>query len=185
MSYYSGAVTVNKYVDIYVKWVVDIIVVIMFALFFVFVVADKETVDGNSMSPVLESGDEVLVNRLSYGVLSPSRFDVIAFSVGEETYYKRVFGLPGEKIQIKDGEIYINGEAIIFNKEKDYIVSPGLAQEEITLGENEFFVMGDNWNNSDDSRFSYIGNVNRNDIIGKVWFILTPFSELGFVSNNP
>lgn len=184
MSYYSGVITINKYVDTYMKWVVDIIVVIMFALFFVFVVADKETIDGNSMSPTLEAGQEVLVNKLSYGILSPSRFDVIAFETGEEIYYKRVIGLPGETVQIKDGEILINGKVLEFNKERDSIVSPGLAQDEITLGKNEFFVMGDNWNNSDDSRFSYIGNVKRNQIIGKVWFVLSPFSKIGFISDN-
>lgn len=185
MSYYSSVISINKYVDIYMKWAVDVIVVVMLALFFAFVVADKEKVDGNSMSPVLESSDEVLVNKLSYGIVSPSRFDVIAFNVGEDIYVKRVLGLPGEKIEITNGEIYINGKVLEFTNDKDYIVSPGLAQEEIVLGNNEFFVMGDNWNNSDDSRFSYIGNVNRKDIIGKVWFVLSPFSNLGFISDNP
>jgi len=184
MNYYSNVISENKYTDFIFKWVVDVIIVIMFALFFVTVIAHKEKVDGSSMSPTFETGDEVLVNELSFGILSPSRFDVIAFNVGDQTYLKRVIGLPGETLQIIDGNVYINGEKITFKAKSDPIVSPGLAQDKITLGENEYFVLGDNWNNSEDSRFSYIGNVNKKEIIGKAWFILSPFSNLGFIADS-
>lgn len=184
MNYYSNVISENKYTDFIFKWVVDIIVVIIFALFFVTVIAHKEEIDGSSMSPTFETGDEVLINKLSYGIFSPTRFDVIAFSVGNQIYIKRVIGLPGETLQIIDGKIYINDSEVEFNKNVDSIVSPGVAQEKIILGDNEYFVLGDNWNNSEDSRFSYIGNVNKKEIIGKAWFILAPFSNLGFIADS-
>ncbi len=181
MNYYSDAVSENKYIDYLFKFIVDIIVVVMLALFFVTTIASKNTVEGNSMSPTLNSNDEMLINELSFGIFSPDRNDVVAFEVNNQYYIKRIIGLPGETIQIVDGYIYINGS--IYNEEQTFeeIVSPGLGADEIVLGENEYFVLGDNRNNSEDSRFSYIGNLKKNEIIGKVWFKLTPLSEIGFI----
>lgn len=184
MNYYSSVIEENKYTDVIFKWVVDVIVVIMAAVFFLAIIAHKEVVVGSSMSPTFETGDEVLVNELAYGILSPARYDVVAFKVGEQIYIKRVIGLPGETIQIIDGKIYVDDNKLMFANRTDTIVSPGLAEEKILLGENEFFVLGDNWNNSEDSRFEYIGNVNKNEIIGKAWFVSAPFSNIGFVKGS-
>ena len=123
------------------------------------------------MSPALETGEKHLVNRLIYKVKKPDRYDMIVFKLDDENnkslYVKRVIGLPGEKVQIKNGRIYINGKKTkSFSDQK--ILSPGLAADEIVLKSGQYFVVGDNYNNSEDSRSASIGNVKRENIIGKV-----------------
>lgn len=140
---------------------------------------------GDSMRPELKNGDVVLVNRLVYNAMTPKRGDIIAFKPnGRENahyYIKRIVGLPGETVQIKDGKVYINGK----EQKKDIFVSeiekPGVAQDEITLGENEYFVLGDQASSSDDSRMADIGNVKRSEIYGKIWFNTSVGSNFGFV----
>lgn len=139
----------------------------------------------DSMRPELKNGDVVLVNRLVYNAMTPKRGDIIAFKPnGRENahyYIKRIVGLPGETVQIKDGKVYINGK----EQKKDIFVSeiekPGVAQDEITLGENEYFVLGDQASSSDDSRMADIGNVKRSEIYGKIWFNTSVGSNFGFV----
>ncbi len=135
---------------------------------------------GDSMSPVLKNGDVVLVDRLVYNVVRPKRGDIIVFKPGgnENAHYmiKRIAALPGETVQIKNGSIYINGTVW---REEIYvsdITSAGLAAEPVELGSDEYFVIGDNHEGSDDSRTSDVGNVKRKDIFGKAWFI-TSFGE--------
>ena len=127
----------------------------------------------------------ILVNRLVYNAMTPKRGDIIAFKPnGRENahyYIKRIVGLPGETVQIKDGKVYINGK----EQKKDIFVSeiekPGVARDEITLGENEYFVLGDQASSSDDSRMADIGNVKRSEIYGKIWFNTSVGSNFGFV----
>ena len=111
------------------------------------------------------------MNRLIYHIKGPSRYDVIVFKLDDDAsssyYVKRVIGLPGETVQIKDGKIYVDGKAAK-NYSDESISSPGVASEEITLGSNEYFVLGDNYSNSEDSRSAGIGNIKRSNIIGKV-----------------
>lgn len=132
-----------------------------------------------SMSPTIESGTTTLVNTKAYFRNGPKRFDVIAFTTGDEDhefcYIKRVIGLPGEKVQIKEGIVYINDTALeeVVNI-KETMNLYGLAQNPIFLGEDEYFVLGDNRNNSEDSRFANIGNVSRGQIVGKVWMTFDP-----------
>jgi signal peptidase I len=92
MGYYSSAVEKNKYTDHYMKWIVDVIVVIMAALFFISTITSRETVDGNSMMPVFKNGDKVLMNRLAYGILSPDRYDIIVFEIEGQTFIKKLSG---------------------------------------------------------------------------------------------
>jgi len=133
------------------------------------------------MEPTLAENTSIIVNRLSYLMKEPKRFDVIVFEqAGEEhSYYhvKRVIGLPGERVQIANGLVYINGEPL---KEAvnglAQIHLSGLATEEITLDEDEYFVLGDNRNKSEDSRFANIGNVTKEQIVGKAWLTLNPFN---------
>ena len=168
------------------KYIVDVIMVIVTAYVFVSFIALRQTNVGSSMNTVIKDGDTVLINKFAYTILSPKRYDVIAFSVdgvnSSKVYIKRVIGLPGETVQIKNGKIYINGEELTDDVVDTEILTAGLAENEITLESGEYFVLGDNRNNSADSRFSSIGIVKSDNIIGKAWFILSPFSNIKFIS---
>lgn len=165
-----------------VNWVTDIIVVIALGCFTVYAFGGQVTVTGNSMSPLLSAGDVVLVNRLAYDLGSPSRFDVVVFlrEDGKENI-KRVIGLPGETIQIIEGQIYIDGEVLPDERELGPISLAGLAENPLTLGEGEYFLLGDNQNSSEDSRFSNVGNVKEEQILGKVWFRIFPAINMGMI----
>lgn len=159
---------------------------ILLAFVIVFSVGMKTSVIGVSMEPVLSNGQEVLINRFVYSITAPDRGDVIVFlpngNENSHYYIKRIVGLPGERIQIIGGYVYINGELLEEGEEYDKIADPGLAETEIVLGSDEYFVLGDNRNNSEDSRSGNIGAVNRSTIEGKVWFGLPgEEAEMGFV----
>lgn len=134
----------------------------------------KTVVVGSSMEPSLHNSQEVVVNRLITVIANPSRGDVIAFlpKGNDKTHYyiKRVIGLPGETVQIKDGRIYIDGALYDDPYGEELIADPGLAENEFILGDEEFFVLGDNRNYSEDSRSGNIGAVKKEDIYGKVWY---------------
>jgi signal peptidase I len=127
------------------------------------------------MESTLSDGEIVLINKLQYKLGTVSRYDVVAYkSVDSNDYYdiKRVYGLPGETVRITDGHIYINGEMLNDAPVTQYILSDGLAANEITLGSDEYFVLGDNVNNSEDSRYSNVGNVASSEIKGKVVYLI-------------
>ena len=151
-------------------------------------VGQRTSVSGSSMEPTLHHGNQLILDKLSYHFSEPERFDIIVFpfQYEEKTYYvKRIIGLPGETVQIDlSGNIYINGEIL----EEDYglepINFPGLAQEPITLGEDEYFVLGDNRNNSSDSRDPSVGNIKRDDIMGKAWVRIWPLNKFGVLKHQ-
>lgn len=161
-------------------WAVQIAAVIFLAYFIVYYALERTNMVGVSMERTLNDGDQIIINKFSYRFTDPKRFDVIVFkqSGQEHSYYniKRIIGLPGETLQIKDGLFYIDGNAVgdIINAEP--IVNYGLAEEEITLEENEYFVLGDNRNNSEDSRFASIGMIRRDEIVGEALIRITPFN---------
>jgi signal peptidase I len=133
------------------------------------------TVVGPSMERTLSDGEVVLLNKINYKIGEISRFDIVAYkSVDSDDYYdiKRVYGLPGETVRIYDGHIYINGELLEETPVSEYILSGGIVANEITLGDDEYFVLGDNINNSEDSRFSNVGNVTSSEIKGRVVYLL-------------
>lgn len=165
-----------------VGWVVDIVVVISLAWFVVYAFGTRIKVAGQSMTPLLRSGDIVLMNRLSYDFGEPDRFDVVVFQRDDKkSNVKRVIGLPGEEIQIKGGLIYINGKRLeTENQELEQVALAGLAEEPIKLGEDEYFLLGDNRESSEDSRFANIGNVNKKQILGKVWICISPLTDIQF-----
>lgn len=148
-------------------------------------VAHPTKVEGESMETTLTDGDTVIIQKLSYYFGTPDRYDVVVFPIyNSETYYiKRVIGLPGETIQIKEGKVYINDKELeddIYGKD-EFINDPGDAGEPITLASDEYFVLGDNRNMSTDSRSSYVGVIKKRNIAGKAWRRVLPFSKNGKV----
>lgn len=145
----------------------------------------RSRVDGNSMNPTLQDGDSLWVDKLAYTIGDPKRFDIIIFNYdADTTYVKRIIGLPGETVRIDQaGNIYINEQLLVENYGAEPILPTNLgrANQPILLGEDEYFVLGDNRNHSQDSRWSDVGNVSRDDIVGKARFRIYPFSSFGRV----
>ncbi len=151
-------------------------------------VGQRTEVFGQSMYPTLESGDQLIVDKLSYRFHDPERFDIIVFpyKYQEKTYYiKRIIGMPGEKVRIDtEGNIYINGEILEESYGYEPMATAGLAAQEITLEEDEYFVLGDNRNNSQDSRDPAVGCIHKKDIIGKAFVRIFPFSKFGLLKHK-
>lgn len=168
-----------------VTWAVELAIVLAAAFVLVYFIGLRTSVVGQSMAKTLDAGDEILVNRFIYKVLEPKTGDIIVFlpNGNEKSHYyvKRVIAVPGDTVQIKDGVLYLNGEEYEEEIDCETIQEAGLAEEEITIGEDEYFVLGDNRNNSEDSRYANIGNVKKEYIIGKAWFIVSPFGKFGFI----
>ena len=153
-------------------------------------VGQRTEVEGASMENTLHNGDNLIVDKLSYRFRDPERFDIIVFPFQYQTntyYIKRIIGLPGETVQIMDdGSIYINGEKLEENYGME-VIKPetiGRAAEPIELGDDEYFVMGDNRNNSSDSRTDMVGNIKRENIIGKAWLRIWPVSDFGVLQHQ-
>lgn len=160
-----------------------ILVVLVLTLLVVRYVGQRTVVMGHSMEPTLSDQDNLLVDKLSYRLHDPKRFDVVVFpyQYADKTYFiKRIIGLPGETVRIDDtGSIYINDELLMEAYGKEVIEDPGLARDGITLGVDEYFVLGDNRNDSSDSRFVSVGNIKGSQIIGKAFLRIYPFSAFG------
>lgn len=166
-----------------VVYVAFVILVVWFIITFV---GQRTEVSGSSMYDTLEDGDNLWINKLAYRFHDPERFDIVVFPYQDSSVYyiKRIIGLPGETVRIEeDGTIYINDEPL----EENYgyeTISPsmiGRAGEDIVLGEDEYFVMGDNRNDSKDSRFEEVGNIHRDELEGKATFRIWPLSKFGKV----
>lgn len=168
-----------------IEWGTEIIVVCILAWMLVSFFGQRVSNAGDSMSPVLKNGDVVLINRIVYDARKPKRGEIIAFrpNGNENAHYciKRVVGLLGETVQIKDGKVYIDGKVQKKNVYTSDLDFAGIAEKKLTLGETEYFVLGDNSAGSDDSRLADIGNVKREDIGGKVWFVTNIGKNFGFV----
>lgn len=151
-------------------------------------VGQRTQVSGSSMEPKLSSDDNLIVDKISYRFHNPERYDIIVFPFRDEdnTYYiKRIIGLPGETVKIdEEGNILINGEILSENYGKEVIRSPGRAYEEIQLDDDEYFVLGDNRNNSMDSREPSVGNITREEIIGRAWLRIWPLSKFGLIRHR-
>lgn len=165
--------------------------VLLAAWLFVTFVAQRTVVDGESMMPYLQDKNQLFVDKITYRFSDPKRFDIIVFPPRNEekgvNYIKRIIGLPGESVQImQDGTIMIDGQELEENYGAEIILPDriGLASETIYLGEDEYFVMGDNRNHSADSRLPYVGNIKRNEIIGRAWIRIWPLSEIGFIKHK-
>lgn len=167
--------------------IVYVAVVIAITACIICFVGQRTRVDGDSMYPTLHDGDNLIVDKISYRFTDPERFDVIIFPYpgNEKIYYiKRIVGLPGETIQIDyDGNIYIDGEILSEDYGYESMVNPGMAADPITLGDDEYFVLGDNRNASNDSRAYDVGAIHEDDITGRAWVRFFPFSDAGLVKN--
>ncbi len=153
-------------------WIFGIVASVFIATVLVIFFGMTTNVVGASMEPALYNGQQIFVNRFLYVLFSPKKGDVVVFLPnGNENahyYVKRVVAVPGDHLLIKDGILYVNG--VESEWVMGYISDPGIAENEITLESGEFFCIGDNPSNSEDSRSANIGPVKEADIIGKVWF---------------
>ena len=165
-----------------VNWIVDIVVVIAFACYLVYSVGSRVEVSGSSMNPVLNSGDVVLINRIVYDLGTPARYDIAVFEKENSSYnMKRIIGLPGETVQIRNNLVYIDGKPLDADDILGQATIAGIAEYPVELGEDEYFLLGDNRESSEDSRFSGIGIIKREQLTGKVWFKFQPIEEFGLI----
>ncbi len=151
-------------------------------------VGQRTQVVGSSMESTLSDGDNLIVDKITYRFRDPERYDIIVFPFQYEknTYYiKRIIGLPGETIRIdSEGTIYINGNELTEHYGREIIKDAGRAGEEIELGEDEYFVMGDNRNNSTDSRDPIVGNIHKKDILGRAWLRIWPLYKFELLKHQ-
>lgn len=166
-------------------WILEIALVILLAAGFSFFFCKSIVVQEGSMEPTLKAGDRALINTAAYKLSSPRRGDIVVFYTSDDAksslHIKRIVGLPGETVQIKDGQIIIDGNTYVEQKDFPEIENPGIAEEPVKLGSSEYFVLGDNRNNSEDSRHVDVGNIKKKNIVGKLWFIVSPMDRFGFL----
>ena len=168
-----------------VIWIGEAVLAFGFACILVSFFGSALSNVGQSMEPAIYSGDQVLVNRLVYRVKAPDYGDLVVFKPNgnENAHYhiKRVVGVPGDTVTIESGRVFIDGELLKEEILTEGMHDPGVAAGPVELGEDEYFVLGDNRNNSEDSRSADIGNVRREDIMGMAWFNITPGERFGWL----
>ncbi len=164
-------------------WILEVILVVVLAFTFSRGFCRTVTTQDASMAPTLSSGQTALINSAGYILGTPQRGDVVAFrlSEGGSLYVRRIIGIPGDTVQIVNGQILVNGEIYIEKIDLPTIEDAGLAEEPMELDSGEYFVLGDNRNAAEDSRAAVIGNIRRTMIVGKVWFRISPIGSLGRV----
>ena len=168
-------------------WIVYIAIIIGLTWLIITFVGQRTRVSGHSMEATLHDGDNLIVDKLSYHFRGPKRFEIIVFPYRhkENTYYiKRIIGLPGETVQVKDGYVYINGEKLDENYGLEVMEDAGIAAEPIELGEDEYFVLGDNRNHSSDSRDPSVGILHRDELIGRAWVRIWPLDSIGVIPHE-
>lgn len=187
----------KRVLSVFLELALYVAIALMFMIVVPKYVVQRTEVSGPSMENTLKNKDNILVEKLSYRFDNPKRFDIIVFyhfydennrdKNDEECYdyyVKRIIGLPGETVQIVDETIYINGNPLKENYGKDPINYQGVASEPFTLGDDEYFVLGDNREVSQDSRYEEVGNINKEDIVGRAWLRVYPFKKFGFLTDK-
>ena len=171
-----------------ISFIIYIGIVFLLTYLVIHYVGQRTQVSGSSMEATLSDGDNLIVDKISYRFHDPERYDIIVFPYKYEknTYYiKRIIGLPGEVVQIdEDGTIYVDGEVLEESYGREVILDPGEAEEPIALGEDEYFVLGDNRNASSDSRDPSVGNILGEDIVGRAWVRIYPFNKMEFIKHQ-
>lgn len=168
-------------------WVLYIAVLVCAVHLITTYVGQRTVVAGDSMLNTLHDKDNLIIDKISYQLREPERYEIIVFPYrhSEDTYYiKRIIGLPGETVQIKDGYVYINGEKLNESYGREVIEADkyGIATEPVELGKDEYFVLGDNRNESADSREANVGILHRDDLIGRAWVRIWPLEDFGIIS---
>lgn len=169
-------------------WVVFFVILIGLTFLINTYVGQRTYISGPSMQPTLHDGDNLIVDKISYRFTDPKRYDIIVFPYryqNDTFYIKRIIGLPGETVQIINGYVYINGE---LREDEVYgaevMEDAGIASEPITLGEDEYFVLGDNRNHSSDSRDPNVGVLHRDELIGRAWVRIWPLDQIGVIRHE-
>ena len=165
------------------RLLLNTVIAFVIGIFIIVFIGQITYVRGYSMEPSLQTRDVLVVEKVTYRFTQPSRFDVIAFPFSDQEYHiKRIIGLPGETVQIIDGNIYING--VFLNEDFGYeetIQNPGIAGQPILLGEDEYFLLGDNRNRSRDSRDVNVGVRHKDEFVGRAWIRIWPLTGLGLL----
>ena len=171
-----------------VSLIIYCIVVVAVMFLVVKFVGQRTVVLGSSMEPNLQDGDNLITDKITYRLIEPKRFDIVVFPYKENTsklLIKRIIGMPGEKVQIKNGKVYINDTEL---KDDVYgnalMVDEGIVGDPVVLAADEYFVLGDNRNHSQDSRFASVGNIHRDDIIGRAWVRIWPLNKLTLLKHQ-
>ena len=173
----------------FLGWVLYIAIIISATYLIVTFVGQRTRVSGDSMESALHNGDNLIVDKISYRFREPERYEIIVFpyKYQENTFYiKRIIGLPGETVQVKDGEVYINGKLLgeSYGLEQIEEGREGIAIVPITLGPDEYFVLGDNRNHSSDSRDPSVGILTKDDLIGRAWVRIWPLDSIGVIPHE-
>ncbi len=175
----------NEKVKKIFSWVFSMALTIALAALTAVFLCQSVMMQESSMEPTISVGDKFLVNKIIYKIQEPKRGDIIVFKTNASEdaalHIRRVIGVPGDTVQIKEGRIWVNGK--IYNEGLDLpkMTNAGLAENAISLQSEEYFVLGDNRNNSEDSRYGDIGLVEEKFITGKIWFKISPVKEIGIV----
>lgn len=168
-------------------WLLYIVLIIALTWIVVTFVGQRTEVSGSSMETTLSDKDQLIVDKMTYRFRDPKRYDIVVFpyQYQDNTYYiKRIIGLPGETVQILSGMVYIDGMRLDEHYGNEIMENPGIAEEPLTLGEDEYFVLGDNRNNSSDSRASDVGLIHRKDLIGRAWIRVWLLSQIGVIHHE-
>ena len=168
-------------------WLLYIVLIIALTWTVVTFAGQRTEVSGSSMETTLSDKNQLIVDKMTYRFRDPKRYDIVVFpyQYQDNTYYiKRIIGLPGETVQILSGMVYIDGMRLDEHYGNEIMENPGIAEEPLTLGEDEYFVLGDNRNNSSDSRASDVGLIHRKDLIGRAWIRVWPLSQIGVIHHE-
>ncbi|MDD3141301.1 MAG: signal peptidase I [Lachnospiraceae bacterium] len=168
-------------------WILYIVIIIGLTFLIITYIGQRTRVSGSSMETTLSDGDNLIVDKISFRFREPNRYEIIVFPFqhAENTYYiKRIIGLPGETIQVVDGYVYIDGELLDEHYGNEVMDESGIAQDPITLGDDEYFVLGDNRNHSSDSRDPSVGVLKRENLMGRAWIRIWPFDKFGVIKHE-